>query len=133
MGILIDSSVIIAGERGGLDAQDLHESWGDERVAIAAITVSELLHGVHRATTTTRRKRRGEFVSGILARIPVLPFDILVARTHAAIWADLARAGTPIGAHDLQIAATAMAHGLAVATRNERDFGRVDSLDIHVW
>jgi hypothetical protein len=50
-----------------------------------------------------------------------------VARTHARLWAQLA-AGTPVGAHDLLIAATALAHGYAVLTDDPRDFGRVPGL-----
>lgn len=92
--------------------------------------VSELLHGAHRASTTARRKRRSEFVETLLAHVPVLPFDLAVARTHAAIWADLARAGSRIGAHDLQIAATAMTYDLSVATRNVREVERVDGLSV---
>ena len=85
MGFLIDSSVIIAAERGRLAREDLTARLGDETVALAAITASELLHGVHRAESSARRKRRAEFVEGLLASIPVLPFDLGVARAHAAV------------------------------------------------
>lgn len=133
MGFLIDSSVIVAAERGQLAISGLHQRLAQETVALAAITVSELLHGVHRADTTARRKQRAEFVEGLLERISVLPFDLAVARTHAAIWADMARSGSSIGAHDLQIAATALTFKLSVATRNEREFRRVDGLSVDVW
>lgn len=49
---------------------------------------------------------------------------------HAEVWADLERRGQPVGAHDLWIAATALAHGFAVATRNRRDFVRVRGLRV---
>jgi tRNA(fMet)-specific endonuclease VapC len=130
---LIDSSVIIALERGKLALDDLAARLEPKTVAIAAITASELLHGVHRAETSSRRKRRTEFVDAILARLPVLPFDLEVARTHAAIWSDLARDGVTIGAHDLQIAATAIAHEMAVATHNAREFLRVEGLNVVTW
>jgi tRNA(fMet)-specific endonuclease VapC len=130
---LIDSSVIIALERGKLALDDLAARFEPKTVAIAAITASELLHGVHRAETSSRRKRRTEFVDAILARLPVLPFDLEVARTHAAIWSDLARDGVTIGAHDLQIAATAIAHEMAVATHNAREFLRVEGLNVVTW
>lgn len=133
MGFLIDSSVIIAAERGRLAREDLTARLGDETVALAAITASELLHGVHRAESSARRKRRAEFVEGLLASIPVLPFDLGVARAHAALWADLARAGAQIGAHDLLIAATALTHRLAVATRNVREFERIEGLQVARW
>jgi predicted nucleic acid-binding protein len=53
-----------------------------------------------------------------------------IARVHAEIWAELAGAGQPICAHDLWIAATALAHGLAVATGSPADFERVPGLEV---
>jgi predicted nucleic acid-binding protein len=58
----------------------------------------------------------------------VLSFDLDAARVHARIWAELARRGAMIGAHDLIIAATAVRHDLAVVTRNQREFSRVEGL-----
>ena len=68
-----------------------------------------------------------------MARLPVLPFDLTVARYHAALWAALAEKGALIGAHDLLIAATALAHGHSVATRDQRSFHRVPGLTVHLW
>jgi predicted nucleic acid-binding protein len=53
-----------------------------------------------------------------------------VARVHADIWADLSDRGEAIGAHDLWIGATALAHGLGVATRNATHFQRIDGLRV---
>jgi tRNA(fMet)-specific endonuclease VapC len=53
-----------------------------------------------------------------------------VARAHAEIWARLEADGALIGAHDLWIAATALAHGMRVATVNARRFKRVPGLDV---
>lgn len=82
----------------------------DRVVAISAITASELLHGVHgvyRANTAQRRHRRQVRVEAVLASLTIAPFDLGVARVHARIWADLMASGTPIGAHDFIIGATA--------------------------
>lgn len=65
--------------------------------------------------------------------VPVLPFDIDVARHHARIWSDLARQGLMIGAHDLQIAATAIRHDHRLLTANYREFDRVEELLIESW
>lgn len=131
MGYLIDTSVFVAFERGHLSASAINEA--DATVAISAVTASELLHGVHRANSAQRRGKREAFVESVFAAISILPVDLAVAREHARIWADLRAHGNVIGAHDLLIAATARAHNLAVATRNERDFGRIDGLAIVVW
>jgi predicted nucleic acid-binding protein len=91
------------------------------------ITVSELLHGVHRATGA-RRTRRRAFVEHLLAGFDPIPITERVARVHAEIWADLTARGESVGAHDLWTAATALAHGLGVATRDARGFRRVAGL-----
>ncbi len=128
MAQLIDSSVFIALERGGQPLSALVAAIPDEPIALSSITVSELLVGVHRANTPERRLRREAFVEAIIGSIPILPIDLRVARTHAQVWAQLLAAVQPIGAHDLLIAATALAHGYAVLTQNLRDFQRVPGL-----
>ena len=69
-------------------------------------------------------------MEALLSAIPVLPFDLAVARTHAAVAAELARQGSVVGAHDLIIAATAITHGFGVLTGNVVDFSRVPGLDV---
>ena len=53
-----------------------------------------------------------------------------MARIHAEIWTDLAEQGHVVAAHDLWIAATAIAHGMGVATRNVEEFRRVSGLRV---
>lgn len=132
MGTLIDSSVLIATERQSLDLDTALAEHADDAVAIAAITASELLHGVHRAATAAQRQRREAFVERLLAVLPVLPFDLVTARLHASLWAGLAAKGTSIGAHDLLIGATAIATGYRVATRDRRSFGKIPGLEVVV-
>jgi predicted nucleic acid-binding protein len=130
---VIDSSVFVAAERGKLDLEGVLRDYGDEPVALAAITASELLHGVHRAAEPTQRARREAFVERLLSDLPLIPFDLVVARVHARLSAELAARGSPIGAHDLEIAATALAVGYDVATRDERSFPRVPGLTVLRW
>jgi predicted nucleic acid-binding protein len=132
MGFLIDSSVLVAADRGLLDLDRLLESQGDEAVALAAISASELLHGLHRLKGV-RRARSEAFVERILAALPIVPFDLAAARVHAVLAADLRAKGTPVGAHDLLIAATAVLRGDAVATRDLRSFPRIHGLDVVTW
>lgn len=130
MGVILDTAVLIAAERGTFDMPGYLAALGDAPVALAAISASELLHGVERARGPGVRQRRGEFVEGVLANVPVIPFGLAEARAHARIWAALAAAGTPIGAHDLQVAATALVAGSAVATLNQDEFRRVPALTL---
>jgi predicted nucleic acid-binding protein len=132
VGTLIDSSVLIAAERGALLLDRIPTDSGGDPVAIAAVTASELLHGVHRAAELARRRRREVFVERLLSALPVLPFDLIAARVHASLWAQLAGKGTSIGAHDLIIAATAIAAGYRVATHDRRSFPRIPGLDLLV-
>lgn len=131
MGVLIDTSVFIAHERGQLE---LSTQLGqpNEAVMLSAITASELLHGVHRADTPARAKQRSAFVEAILDRFPIVGIDVAVAREHARIWAQLSKKGTPIGAHDLWIGAQALVLEFEVLTANVREFKRVPGLKVRL-
>jgi tRNA(fMet)-specific endonuclease VapC len=130
MGVIFDSSVIIALERKRDQAFHLVAGREEEPFGISAITVAELLHGVERADTEERKIRRNAFVEKVIDLFPVYPFDISMARIYAKIWASLAKRGLMIGAHDLIIAATAISLDFAVITTNVRDFEKVDGLRI---
>ena len=129
MAALIDSSVFIAGERARIDLAELLASLGGEPFALSAVTASELLHGLHRTRTIAQRERRNTYVEAILEKMPILAFDLTVARVHSAISAELERTGRQVGAHDLMIAATAMAHDYRVATRDLRSFPKIQGLE----
>jgi tRNA(fMet)-specific endonuclease VapC len=100
-----------------------------EEVGIATITASELLHGVHRASSEHRVKREA-FLEAVLAAFPPIPFDLLCARSHARLWADLVVSGADIGPHDRVVAATAIAVGWRVGTANVREFQRIAGLEV---
>lgn len=134
MGFLIDSNILIAGERQKIDLAELMRHYRREPIAISAITASELLHGIHRAQNNLRAEQRRGFVEFILSTYEIIPFDLDAARQHARIWAQLQAAGTLIGAHDLMIAATALAINYGVITLNAGEFSRVKGLavvDVH--
>ncbi|MBE2285637.1 MAG: type II toxin-antitoxin system VapC family toxin [Prosthecobacter sp.] len=128
MGVILDSSVLIADERGRFDLPALFRARAGEEFFIAAITASELLHGVERANTPERREKRSLYVEGVLRKLPVIDFELAVARRHARLWAELEVAGRVIGPHDLLIAATALDQGHSVATLNEAEFASVPGL-----
>lgn len=133
MGTLVDTSVLIAAERGQLDLSRVQPPDDDEPLAISAVTASELLHGVHRLKSAVSRMRVERFVEQVLESFPVIAFDLDVARVHAQLAAELATAGTPVGAHDLMIAATAVWLDYRVATRDARSFPRIRGLDHVRW
>lgn len=129
MAVLIDTTVLVNAERRG---QALEDVVGDQERGISAITASELLHGVHRAEEGAVHARRSAFVEHVISAMEPLPITTAVARAHAAVWAQLEKDGNMIGAHDLWIAATALSHGMEVATANAKDFERVPGLTVVV-
>jgi predicted nucleic acid-binding protein len=136
VGFLVDTSVFVAIERGEVAVEERFAEITLDEVAIASITASELLHGVHRAGRSTVRASREAWVEGLLQRLPVLAFDLIAARLHARLAAEVAQRGASIGAHDLLIAATALSRGLGVITRDKKSFPRIAKragLDVRVW
>jgi tRNA(fMet)-specific endonuclease VapC len=142
LGTLLDTTVFVQLERelSRLPAAEvmaemasrLRRELGEhEQVGIATITASELLHGVHRASSAYLARREA-FVEAVLLAFPPLPFDLLCARAHARLWAELVTSGADIGPHDRLVAATAMASGWRVATANRRHFERVTGLPVIV-
>jgi predicted nucleic acid-binding protein len=129
---LIDSSVLIDVERGRVVLGVLLEGRGDRGIAMAAITAAELLHGVHRLRASKRKTRAEAVVETLLSSIPVIPFDLVCARAHARLGAELARHGITVGTHDLMIGATALARGLSVITSDQRSFPRIPGLEIEI-
>ncbi len=69
----------------------------------------------------------------LLDQIPVIPFEAPGDECYARVRSDLERAGTPIGANDLFIAAHAIALGATLVTANERKFRRVPGLKVENW
>jgi tRNA(fMet)-specific endonuclease VapC len=132
MGVIFDTSEIIAIDRKSHDIYRIIEGREDEPFGISVITVAELLHGVERADTHTRKIKRQAFVEKIIEFFPVFPLDIAVARTYARLWASLASRGITVGSHDLIIAATALSMDYTIITANTRDFGKIEGLEVEI-
>jgi tRNA(fMet)-specific endonuclease VapC len=133
VGTVVDSSVIIAMQRGQLDLARLREESEDDSLVIAAIGASEILHGAFRQKHAVARTRAERFVEQILASFPIVPFDLDIARVHARLDAELCAAGTPIGDADLMIAATAVWLDYRIATRDLRSFPKIHGLHVVRW
>lgn len=129
MGLVVDTNFFIDVERNKLSIDSLaqFEKYGD--AYIAAITVSELLAGVHLAKKIETRIIRSSFVEGVIGNIPILEFDEKVARTYAEIFA-LCLKPKGSNVHDLQIASTAIAHGFPVLTSNTSDFKKIPGVKV---
>lgn len=112
--------MLVDAERAG--ARTLEDLIADEDdVAIAAVTVAELVVGVELADDR-RRERREAFVDAVLGAVSVEGYDVDVARAHGALLVHARRTGRPRGAHDLIIAATARARKREVLTTDMYGF-----------
>lgn len=130
-GVLIDTSVLIAVERGALDLEAVAAS-PDEPLAISAVTAHELLRGVARLPPGIRRARSERWLETLLTALPVIDYDTDIARVHAALWAELSASGTRLGEHDQMIAATALSLGYDLASRDAA-FDAVPDLGLRRW
>ena len=130
-GILIDTSVLIAIERGEVDfgavTSDLNEG-----VGMSSVTAHELLRGLARLPAGVRRARSERWLESLLSAVPIIEYDLEVARVHAALWAEMSASGRALGAHDQMIAATAISLGYDLATRG-RAFHAVPDLALRRW
>lgn len=128
--MIFDTSELIALERKSHDVARIIGTREDEPFGISVITVAELLHGVERADTHTRKIKRQAFVERVVEFFPVFPFDVPVARIYARLWASLASRGITVGSHDLILAATALSMDYTIITANVRDFRKIKGLKI---
>ena len=97
------------------------------RMAISAITLSELFHG---AEKSTRVSDNLVAIEDFCSRLEVLPYGAKAAQHYGAIRAGLEKTGQPIGVNDLHIAAHARSEGLVVVTNNVGEFARVPALQV---
>jgi tRNA(fMet)-specific endonuclease VapC len=131
VGLIVDTSVFIEAERRSLALATIaHLAAPGETLAVAAITIAELLLGVHLGQPSYRRAEREAFVGKVIEEFQVLPFDVEVAAMYSDRWAALRRMGSIIPPHDLLIGATALYHGFDVLTHNVRDFDRIPGLTV---
>ncbi|HEY2166141.1 MAG TPA: PIN domain-containing protein [Jatrophihabitantaceae bacterium] len=111
--LILDTGVLIASERGRANLADLIAE--DDDAAIAAITVAELRTGVELASDRYRAPRNA-FVQRVLDVLPVEPYDLATALVHGELLGYVQRTGVTRGAHDLIVAATALATGRTVVS-----------------
>lgn len=132
LGVILDSSILIEAERQRLDVARflklVRERIGDREVAICAISVAELAHGVARADTVERRQARRAFLDDLRATVAIHPITADTAELAGTIHAESAQHGINIPFDDLLIGACALERGYAVVTRNERHFRKIPGL-----
>ncbi|WP_339811349.1 PIN domain-containing protein [uncultured Imperialibacter sp.] len=131
MTYLLDTCVIIDLVKGDPGTIDAMKSKSPDQVNISAITEFELMYGL--AQTSKLKSKSKSIVEAMLSEINILDFASKEAATAAEIRNHLRALGTPIGPYDFLIAATALANDLVLVTSNEKEFARVENLQIENW
>jgi predicted nucleic acid-binding protein len=134
VGIVIDTSALIAFERTDASFDRLLDELGDEVVALPAIVLAELLVGVRLIGSGRQADRKRSGIDQLLARVPLVDFGREIAERWAGLVAELRRRGELIPPNDLQVVATAvhLGFGVLVGDCDEGHFRRVKGLRVEV-
>jgi tRNA(fMet)-specific endonuclease VapC len=134
MGLILDSSVLIAAERQGRNARqalsDVALRAAGEDVALSVVTLIELAHGAARANTPERRAMRWQFLQELTTALPMHPVTVSVALRTGQLDGEITAKGIRIALSDLLIGVTALELGYRVATANLRHFQIVPGLEV---
>lgn len=101
-------------------------------VVLCSVVVGELVFGVERSSPAHRTQNQVR-LDELRQQFGSLPFNDAAAEHYGVVRAHLAALGTPIGANDLLIAATALANGVTLVTHNTVEFSRVPGLAMEDW
>lgn len=134
MGVILDSSVLISGERQGVSVRKilkrLQAEHGEDVYALSVVTVVELTHGIYRAQASADRDRRRAFSEELRRDMVVHPVTVEIAELAGRIEGEQAAVGVSIAFEDLLIGATALHLGYGVLTHNVRHFQVIPGLTV---
>jgi predicted nucleic acid-binding protein len=135
LGLVLDSSVIIAAERKKQSVAELVEAifraFGPLDLVLSPVTVAELVHGIYRAKTSDVSQRRHQYIEELVSLIPVHPVTNRTGWLIGQIEGQEAAKGNVLAFNDLMIAATALEQErYAVLTGNVRHFQKIPSLTV---
>ena len=134
MGLILDSSVVIASERQGYNAHqtlaEISRRAPGEDLALSVVTLTELAHGVLRANTQLRKEMRLQLINELIQTLPVPPVSVAIALRAGQIDGENTAKGIRLALSDLYIGVTALELGYKVATSNLRHFQMIPGLGI---
>jgi tRNA(fMet)-specific endonuclease VapC len=120
-------SVLVRDPQGALTERV--RAIGDKNVCTSIIVAAELRYGA----TKKGSLRLTAQLEAVLGALEVVPFEPPADAIYGDIRVQLERRGKPVGGNDLLIAAHALALGCTVVTDSEREFGRVQKLEVENW
>jgi predicted nucleic acid-binding protein len=134
LGLILDTGILIASERRGDGVEDvlryILKAKGEIDVAISAVSVVELTHGIYRAKSEIDRERRRTFTESVFQGLVVQSVTLEIAQLAGQIEGEQASIGNSIPFEDLLIGATAISLGYEVASLNVRHFARIPGLQL---
>jgi predicted nucleic acid-binding protein len=134
MGLILDSSVLVAAERQGQNARQMlayvEGRISETEIGISVVTLIELAHGAARANTPERKAKRRNFIEELLIAMPIHPVTVPVALRTGQIDGENQARGIRLPLPDLLIGVTALELGYGVGTANLRDFERIPGLSV---
>lgn len=134
MGLILDSSILIAGERRGESVPEILRrvkvKHGETESGLSAVTIVELTHGIYRAKSDADRERRRAFTEELCRDVAVYPLTLEIAQLAGKVEGEQAARGVSIAFEDLLIGITALHLGYAVATLNSRHFAVIPGLSV---
>lgn len=120
MGLILDSSVVIAAERRGDNVAQMLKgivaATGDQQTVLSSVGLTELVHGIYRAQTVQARGRRDSFIRELLNDVEVYPYTKETALLAGKIDGEQQSRGIIIPFGDLLIGATALEVGYSLLT-----------------
>src|SRR5437660_3987128 len=135
MGLILDSSILVAAERGGESVRAILKrvqttTQGETESGLSVVTNVELTHGIYRAQSAADRERRRAFTEELCRDITVHPVTLEIAQLAGQIEGEQAARGVSVAFEDLLIGTTALHLGYAVATLNVRHFRLIPGLSV---
>jgi tRNA(fMet)-specific endonuclease VapC len=130
----LDTGILIASERRGESIEDIlrqaRAAHGEVDIALSAVSVIELTHGIYRAKTEAQRERRRVFAEGAFQDLIVHPVSLEIAQLAGRIEGEQAAQGIAIPIEDLIIGSTALHLTFDVVTLNANHFKLIPGLNV---
>jgi tRNA(fMet)-specific endonuclease VapC len=134
VGLILDSTVVIAAERRGESPKaflrKVSRLTPDQEVALSAVGLTELVHGIYRADSSERQALRKLFLDELCVGLAVYPYTSETAFVAGQIHGEQMSKGIAIPYADLLIGATALSIGFSVLTTNLRHFAMIPGLKV---
>jgi tRNA(fMet)-specific endonuclease VapC len=134
LGVILDTTILIAGERRRETVKQVLEhvqvAVGEVEAALSTVSIVELTHGIYRARTDADRGRRKDFCDELCRDMIVHPVSLEIAQLAGRIEGEQAAKGIAIAFEDLVIGATALHLRFDVVTLNVRHFKLIPGLKV---